>query len=202
MTTQSAVCSFFLSSILSLNSRQLFLSLKTWLGREWRDGRQRERQRVNKSACRIAIEKADGIDPNRDGRERRRERMRDGGEGEGEASEAALWDRWAPGVRLGLSASLSCCSPIAPHSRRLRGNEGSMAACQREKRRHFETIRRHTLVCVSRSRKTLALSLQRHRHILKKNFITMMLGCQCITLSKHCLMHKHLTLIGNFWLSI
>ncbi len=143
MTTQSAVCSFFLSSILSLNSRQLFLSLKTWLGREWRDGRQRERQRGNKSACRIAIEKADGIDPNHDGQERRRERMRDGGEGEGEASEAALWDRWAPGVRVGLRASLSCCSPIAPHSRRLSENEGSIAACQREKRQHFETIRKH-----------------------------------------------------------
>lgn len=67
-----------------------------------------------------------------DGSKGERERMRDGGEGEGEASGAVLWDRWAPGVRVRLSAPLSRCSPIAPHSRRLGENEGTMAACQRE----------------------------------------------------------------------
>ncbi len=101
---------------------------------------------------------------NHPGWERRRESMRDGGEGEGEASEAALWDRRAPGVRVGLSASLSCCSPIAPHSRRLRESERSMASYQEGKSPAFwnnqETYRQ---VWVSHSGKTLTLSLQSDR---------------------------------------
>ncbi len=125
MTTQSAVSSFF-SFIYP------FIKFQTAVFESENMTRQRMKGWKTK---RVTGE------TNQPGWERRRESMRDGGEGE--ASEAALWDRWAPGVRVGLSASLSCCSPIAPHSRRLRGREGSMASCQRANRRLFETIRRH-----------------------------------------------------------